>query len=499
MNAESLPMLSPRDWELLREQVKLRRAARGEVILAEGGERRALFVVKSGAVRVEQALNGQGIALALLGPGEIFGEMGFVESAPASASVIVQDDAELEVIEGESLQSIKAAEPGFSVRFYHSLAISLARRLRATSGRLSRAGAGEVAQVNRHRVVRTGNISARQVPAALTERLDRFERNMLTIKQELRASGLDSAAAAAKVAACCDEVVALLAEYSGVDPLVEIGWSDLLAFRDTDHIENGIGDYVFRETFHAMVLSATIARCYAKPRGFPDDHQTIKMIVADRADGDDRLGPLIDRWFLNRPLCRSRRASADLMRQTLASLAAAWPAGETLRIANLASGAGAELLALCAEPAGAAIRASFVDLDGEALQMVGLRAEKLGLSERVTLVRGNVVGPAAETVPLLPEHIVYALGLCEYLDDDQVVILLNRMHELALPGGSAIITNLSPDNDDKLLMQHLLDWQAHHRDADALRRLFHRSRFQGHAVEIFPDPTGVTLFARCDK
>ncbi|HLY90018.1 MAG TPA: cyclic nucleotide-binding domain-containing protein [Acetobacteraceae bacterium] len=499
MKSETLPTLSPRDWELLREHVTVIRRPRGDVILAEGGHRRAIFIVRSGAVRVEQSQNGLGIALALLGEGEIFGEMGFVENVPASASVIVQDDAELEVIEGDALESIKAADPGFSVRFYHSLAISLARRLRLTSARLSRAGAGEAAQVNRHRVARTGNITARQVPPALGDSLDQFEQTMLSVKLALRAGSLDAEAAVRQLSVSCDGVAALLSDYTEVDPLVEIGYNDLLSFRDQDHLEAGIGDYVFRETFGTLLLSATMARCYAKPRGFPDDHETMAMIAAGQAQGDDRLGPLIDRWFLDRPLCLSRRASTELMRRSLAEVVASRPAGEAIRIASLASGTAGELLDLCAISDGAAIEASLVDLDGEALQAAARRAERLGLSDRVVLVNGNVVGPPGEVVSLLPQHIAYALGLCDYLTDDEVVILLDRLYELVVPGGCALVTNLSPDNGDRLLMQHLLDWQAYHRSGDQIRDLFARSAFGDRAVEIFTDASGVTVFARCDK
>ena len=69
MKTDTLPMLSPQDWALLNEHVKPVAHAKGRIILAEGGHRRALHIVKSGTVRVEQAQNGQGIALALLGPG----------------------------------------------------------------------------------------------------------------------------------------------------------------------------------------------------------------------------------------------------------------------------------------------------------------------------------------------------------------------------------------------------------------------------------------------
>ena len=499
MKTDTLPMLSPQDWALLNEHVKPVDHPQGGVILAEGSHRRALHIVNSGTVRVEQAQNGHGIALALLGPGEIFGEMGFVENAPASASVVAQDDCVIDIIEGEALQSVMASEPGFAVRFYHSIAITLIRRLRVTSRRLAQAGTGEVAQVNPFRVPRTGNISARQVPPELSAGLDEFERTMLSAKQELRAGTLSDEEATHRVAATCDQVVRLLGQFTESDPLVEMGWSDLLAFRDSSQLEAGVGDYVFRETFHTMMLSATMARCYAKPRGFPDDHETIAIIYANQPEGDDRLGPLIDRWFLERPIARSRRASRNLMQTTLLQLIERWPAGESVKIASLASGVATELLNLCGTPRAASVGASFVDLDSQALLATARRAEHSGLTERVTLIQGNAVPSAGESITLLPQHVVYALGLCEYLSNDQIIALLDRMFGLLVAGGSVIITNLASTNPDRELMEHVLDWKANHRTAEDIQSLFARSLFAERPVDIFADETHVTLFARCAK
>jgi CRP-like cAMP-binding protein len=492
-------MLGPQDWALLNEHVKPVAYRRGHVILEEGGHRRALHIVNSGTVRVEQAQNGRGIALALLGPGEIFGEMGFVENAPASASVVAQDDCVIDVIEGEALQSVMASEAGFAVRFYHSIAITLIRRLRVTSRQLAQAGPGEVAQVNPFRVTRTGNISARQVPPELSAGLDGFERTMLSAKQELRAGTLSEAEATRRVAATCDQVVRLLDQFTKSDPLVEMGWSDLLAFRDSSQLEAGVGDYVFRETFPTMMLSATMARCYAKPRGFPDDHETITAIYANQPEGDDRLGPLIDHWFLGRPISRSRRASRDLMLATLRQAIKQWPAGEPIKIAGLASGVAAELLDLCAAPDAASVNASCVDIDSHALLATARRAERSGLSDRITLIQGNAVPSAGEGVALQPQQIVYALGLCEYITDEQVVSLLDRTFDVLVNKGSVIITNLAASSPDRELMEHVLDWKANHRTAEELRSLFARSRFGQRPVDIFADETDVTLFVRCSK
>jgi CRP-like cAMP-binding protein len=500
VSQDTLPVLSAQDWSLLRAHVRRADYPRGTVIVAEGSHhRRVLHIIASGAVRVEESQDGRSIALAILGPGEIFGEMGFVEPAPASASIVAQDDVAIEVIDGEALQSVMASEPGFAVRFYHSLAIILMRRLRAASRRLLQTSTAEAAQIDPLRTLRTGNITARQIPPELSAGLDAFERTILAIKQELRAGTLSDQEARGRVDAICDGAVDVLRRFTRTESLVEMGWSDLLAFRDSSQLAAGVGDYVFREMFRTVMLSATMSRCYTKARGFPDDFETIAAIYANAPDGDDYLGPFIDRWFLNRPICRSRRASRDLMQRTLADKIKHGPSGEMMKITSLASGAAAELLNLCETPDGVGVRATCVDIDDRALLTTARRAERGGLTERLTLLQGNAVASEGEGFSLPPQHVIYALGFCEYLADDQIVLLLNKAFAALIPGGIVVVTNLNSTNPDRELMQHVLDWKANHRTADLLRALFAQSQFGEQPVDVFADETDVTLFARCAK
>lgn len=489
MKHDALAMLTPDDWALLARHMRRVAYPRGARLLTEGARERALWVVRSGAVRVERLLQGRTIVLRELGPGELLGEIGFVEDAPASASVVAQDDCTADVIDGDVLQSLVAAEPGFAVRFYHSLAVALARRTR--SGDAARAAAGPP-----QRAARTGNLSARQVPPELEAGLEAFEREMLAARSALR-RGAPPAGEAARAAAACDAVVALMDVHAGGDALVDIGWSDLLAFRDPGTIEAGIGDAVFRETFATFMESATMARCHAKPRGFADDHETVALMLRDEPEGDGWTGPLIDRWFLGRPLARSRREGVARVQALLREAAAAH--GPGLRVASLASGTAAGLFAFFEQARDAAVTALCVDRDEEALLATARRAEAAGLGERMAFVLGDVLPRDGEALPLQRQHVVLALGLAEALDDEALVALLDRCHALLLPGGRLLLSALADGNPDRRLMAHLLDWPARHRSADELRALFARSAFAGRAPALVLDAAGVTLYADCTR
>ena len=63
--------------------------------------------------------------------------MSFLENAGASASVVADEEVEIDIIGAVHLNSLLEADPGFSSRFYRSLARFLSNRLRQTTTDMS--------------------------------------------------------------------------------------------------------------------------------------------------------------------------------------------------------------------------------------------------------------------------------------------------------------------------------------------------------------------------
>ena len=131
--AEFLERLTEEDRANLTARAERVSFAPDEVILAEGATTDAIYVLRSGGARVERSHMDYHVELAKLVPGEIFGEMGFVEGLQASASVIADESSEVEIIRISHVHSMVDTDPGFYGRFYQSLAEILSRRLRETT------------------------------------------------------------------------------------------------------------------------------------------------------------------------------------------------------------------------------------------------------------------------------------------------------------------------------------------------------------------------------
>lgn len=71
------------------------RAPAGTVIVVQGGPGDALYLVISGTLEVRAEVEGQGERLAVLGPGDWFGEMALLTGDPRSATVVALTDSQL--------------------------------------------------------------------------------------------------------------------------------------------------------------------------------------------------------------------------------------------------------------------------------------------------------------------------------------------------------------------------------------------------------------------
>lgn len=131
----TLEFLTPTDRTLLSSKSKKLTFAPGQALIREGDPSWAVYLVTGGTARVER----NGKAIATLSEGDVFGEMSFLESGNASATVFAADELSVELIETVELHQVFEGFPHLGSRFYKSVAVTLSRRLRETSRLLAEA------------------------------------------------------------------------------------------------------------------------------------------------------------------------------------------------------------------------------------------------------------------------------------------------------------------------------------------------------------------------
>lgn len=131
--AATFEKMESSDFQLIFEHGNRMSFPRNAVILTQGDKNDALYVVTQGTVRIERHDNDSVTELARLGPWSVFGEMSYLDKLLISADVIADDFTTLIRIDGADIENFISQVPGFDRRFYQSLAITISRRLRATS------------------------------------------------------------------------------------------------------------------------------------------------------------------------------------------------------------------------------------------------------------------------------------------------------------------------------------------------------------------------------
>ena len=114
----------------LRASMTELRLARGKVLFNEGDQGDRLYVVTEGKVKLGRTSpDGRENLLAVLGPGEMFGELSLFDPGPRTATVTAVTDAALIGLGHDDLKPLLAERPEVAA---HLLA-ALARRLRRTN------------------------------------------------------------------------------------------------------------------------------------------------------------------------------------------------------------------------------------------------------------------------------------------------------------------------------------------------------------------------------
>lgn len=123
----SVPLLADLDDRVRRRLAEIgaqRRYAAEETIVGEGSTGTALYIVLSGAARVERS----GKRIGELGAGDFFGELALVEKQPRSASVIAEGETECLLLPAWEFTALLEEHPEIAVPIMRALIARLHRR-----------------------------------------------------------------------------------------------------------------------------------------------------------------------------------------------------------------------------------------------------------------------------------------------------------------------------------------------------------------------------------
>jgi len=132
--------MKPKTREALKAVMKPLSLKRKEIVFTYGGPDNTLYFILQGEVDIRLPTRVYHYKrLAKLGPGSFFGESGFLDPAPRTATAVVTKDVELLTLDREAIESLaekRQREAGWAVLY--ELGGSLARQLRWSRSELRR-------------------------------------------------------------------------------------------------------------------------------------------------------------------------------------------------------------------------------------------------------------------------------------------------------------------------------------------------------------------------
>lgn len=252
-----------------------------------------------------------------------------------------------------------------------------------------------------------------------------------------------------------------------------------------------------------FVLGAFARRCYEKPLGYPGDFEAMNMAYDRRHEGQ-RLGDqLIHRVGLEVGECIANRMI--MMREAIARTVSGAADGP-VRIASLGSGPAREVvdyLKVSALPQ--RVEVTLIDQDHAALTQAYERA----LPE-IMLHQGRAAiaclhssftqflraGELFDRLP--PQHMIYSVGLIDYLTARRSKALVEALYERLAPGGRLIVGNMKAGPDSTLWpVEFITDWPLAYRSAEDMLDL--GAGLAGAALDVANDPTGRVVMLTVQK
>ena len=484
-------------------RAKLVEVPAGELVICEGDLERSMYLIDRGDVEIyEVSEDGTEIIYNVLGPGELFGEVGLVDGQPRTRSVRARSDCVFWRVDRSDLERLPARD---KIAFYKFIAILLAYRFRMVVGRddpaLSEASAsaeplglsrlpGADAWECRGRRVRSALEAIREPVEAIKDgfyRLHRRSSRQQTISEE--------------------EVGRLMQKLDGlfeeVCPEIEEAFG-----RDSERAEEEmreIGRFVRRELYPYLMRSHLMERLYLKPRGVPYDYMTQEHVYQSRPRGEGPLGVLMDKWLLQTSMFKALRGRRDWLRRQLERegrrLYLEDPNGvRAIDILVIGLGSGRGLFDFVNESRfSEQLTLTCIDLDIEALSYVNNQVNSSQHYAAVRLIRDSVNQFIREDgAYYTSKDIIYTITQPDFLDDETLGALIARCRKLLRPGGVLHLANLSRQSGQRALVSSMFDLSIHPRGCDEMEALL-QERFGGgaFAVDMTPDRSDLRVTARC--
>jgi extracellular factor (EF) 3-hydroxypalmitic acid methyl ester biosynthesis protein len=453
-----------------------RRLNEKEPLVAEGAKNDSLYIVLDGLFA--SYLPDSSRAVEHFSAGSVIGEGAFFTNGVSMATVIAEEPSLVLEIPRSILAPKLQHDAGYAADFYKAFMASIAERLQHTSRRLYTSEAALHHDLSKNPEVRKAQ-----------EQIDAFKQLMVQLDKEGIKNGSIAEESYTKFLGTARSMLGTLREALGRSSSLSEG------------VKAQIGARLQHEMLPYVLTTETADRFYSKPRGYAGDYIAIRNIYNNVPGGTGRLGPIVDRLFLDIEPSRAVRNRRRLLADEIVASVESKPDGP-VRVMCMASGPATEVFdAFERIEDKSRLKVTLMDIDLQSLAYVDELRTKAKLTNNITLINENLIALylGRSKTKIEPQDFIYSIGLIDYLNDKLVGKLLGYAYENLAPGGRVILGNFHPNNPAKEFMDHVLEWVLIHRTEEEMNTLFQSSPFGRPCTKIQFEQQGINLFAECSR
>jgi extracellular factor (EF) 3-hydroxypalmitic acid methyl ester biosynthesis protein len=275
-------------------------------------------------------------------------------------------------------------------------------------------------------------------------------------------------------------------------------------YTEEEHERHGF--YLRRQAWQFITESAFLARTNMKPRGYAGDAEMMLMIYENRYVGSTVFAKLMHKHPVETAAADAVRNRRHLVTRVLHEVLPNFArAPGPLSVFSVACGPAAELEDIFATREDfERLRCTLLDQDPHALAAARECAARLervrGAAMRVewlqdsvrTMLRSPRLGDR-----LGRHHLVYSMGLFDYLSTPVARAVLERLYDLVLPGGTLLVGNYHVRMPCRIYMEYWADWRLLYRTEGEMLELAAALPHSRASIEM--DPSGCQMFLRVER
>jgi extracellular factor (EF) 3-hydroxypalmitic acid methyl ester biosynthesis protein len=262
---------------------------------------------------------------------------------------------------------------------------------------------------------------------------------------------------------------------------------------------------VTKEKLDKFFMSAPFPnRAFTKPLGFAGDYKMMYMIQEQEDEGDSIFSKLINVYYTNIPISNSVKNRTDTLVNYIEQAVNNAKLNNNNEVKILSVGCGPALeVRNYLQKNNPEIKCNFnlLDFNTETLEFAKKHSSKPAEDKnyQINLIEKSVYNLMNynnfSKVLDGKCDLIYCAGLFDYLSDKLCKKLVGFFYNSLNEGGRLLVTNMHQNNNDKYLMELLLDWHLIYRNEDDVIRFADGLG----KYKTFIDSTGINLCLEIEK